>query len=56
MQAPGGHGPQGPRAGDQVPEVKVLEGEMGLDDPGGLHPGPEDVLLCGLVVGGSDAV
>ncbi len=31
-------------------EVEVFEGEVDLHDAGGLHPGPQDVLLCGLVV------
>ena len=31
-------------------EVEVLEWEVDLYDAGGLDPGPEDVLLRGLVV------
>lgn len=33
-----------------LPEMEVFEGEVGLDDAGGLHSGSQDVLLCGLVV------
>lgn len=32
-------------------EVQVLEGEVGLHDAGGLHPGAQHVLLGGDVVG-----
>lgn len=32
-------------------EVQVLEGEVRLHNAGGLHPGPQDVLLCGDVGG-----
>ena len=31
-------------------EVEVLEGEVNLDDSGGLHPRPQDVLLRRLEV------
>ncbi len=31
-------------------EVEVFEWEVDLHDAGGLHPGPQDVLLCRLVV------
>jgi hypothetical protein len=37
-------------------EVEVFEGEMDLHDAGGLDSGPEDVLLCGLVVLGPQPV
>lgn len=32
------------------PEVEVFEGKVCLDNSCGLHSGPQDVLLCGLVV------
>lgn len=32
------------------PEVEVFEGEVCLDDACGLDSGPQDVLLCWLVV------
>lgn len=38
------------------PKVKVLECEVGFYDAGGFDPGSEDVLLCGLVVSGSDPI
>lgn len=34
-----------------VLEMEVLEGEVGLHDAGGLHPGPQHILLGGDVVG-----
>ena len=34
-------------------EVEVLEREVDFHDAGCLHPRPQDVLLCGLVVLGS---
>ena len=37
-------------------EIEVLEREVDLDDAGGLDPGPEDVLLRGLVVLGAKPV
>ena len=37
-------------------EVEVLEGEVDLDDAGRLDPRPQDVLLCWLVVLGSESV
>ena len=37
-------------------EIEVLEREVDLDDAGGLDPGPEDVLLRGLVVLGAQSV
>lgn len=36
--------------------MKVLECEVGFYDAGGFDPGSEDVLLCGLVVGGSNPI
>lgn len=38
-------------AGLGVLEMEVLEGEVGLHDAGGLHPGPQHILLGGDVVG-----
>lgn len=32
-------------------EVQVLEGEMRFHDAGGLHSGPQHILLCGDVIG-----
>jgi len=37
--------------GSDILEVQVLEGEVGLYDAGGLHPGAQHVLLGGDVVG-----
>ena len=37
-------------------EVEVLEGEVDLDDAGRLDSRPQDVLLCWLVVLGSESV
>ena len=37
-------------------EVEVLEAEVDLYDAGGLDPGPEDVLLGGLVVLGTQPI
>lgn len=31
--------------------MQVLEGKVRLHDAGGLHPGPQDILLCGDVGG-----
>lgn len=31
-------------------EVKILEGEVGLNNTRGLHSGPEDILLSGDVI------
>lgn len=31
-------------------EVEVLEGEMRFHDAGGLHAGPQHILLCGDVI------
>lgn len=39
-----------------LPEMEVLEGEVGFNDTGGLHSGSQDVLLCGLVVPCPNAV
>jgi len=39
-----------------LPKMEVFEGEVGFDDTGSLHSGPQDVLLCGLVVYCPDAV
>lgn len=38
------------------PEVEVFEGKVCLDDACGLHSGPQDVLLCGLVVRRTDPI
>ena len=37
-------------------EVESLEVELGLDDAGGLDPGPEDILLRWHVVRGRDPI
>ncbi len=44
----------GKGSGSYSLEVEVLEGEVDLHDSGGLHPGPEDVLLGRLVVLGAE--
>lgn len=38
------------------PEMEIFKGEMGFDDASGLHSGPQDVLLCWLVICRPDAV
>lgn len=38
------------------PEVEVFEGKVCLDDASGLHSGPQDVLLRGLVVRGTNPI
>lgn len=35
--------------GHTIPEMEILEGKLGFNDPSGLNSGAENILLCGNI-------